>query len=235
MLDIESKPYVFVHRLFGGIPQNSVYVAEQHGARLVVEHLVRLGHRRIAFINGIPGWFASEQRLIGYRDTLAAHDIPFASELVLEGDWELEDGYRAAERFLELAERPTALFAANDLMALGAIYAIQQAGLRVPQDIAVAGYDDREIASISRPTITTVRMPCYEMGQAAAGLLLGLLDTQRAFPDSSERAGSLQAGEPIKIPGELIVRESSDPALRFPERPRLHPIPHHPRPGPGRY
>jgi LacI family transcriptional regulator len=201
-LDLANKPYVFVHRLFGGVYPNSVGVDERNGARLAVEHLIKLGHRRIAYINGPRGWYAAEQRLLGYRETLAEHNIPFAPELVLEGDWEVQSGYPAARRFLELHERPTAIFAANDLMALGAIYAFQEAGLRVPDDVAVIGYDDRDIASISRPTITTVRMPCYEMGQASAKLLLGLLEKQREAVDSPEPS------EPIKIQGQLIVRES---------------------------
>lgn len=196
-LDLANKPYVFVHRLFGGVYRNSVGVDERYGAHLAVRHLVELGHRRIGYINGPRGWYASEQRLIGYRETLAAHDIPFDPQLVLEGDWEVEGGYPATQRLLELPQRPTAIFAANDLMALGAIYSIQDAGLRVPADIAVVGYDDREIASISRPTITTVVMPRYEMGQASAQLMLRLLDKHG------------DSAEPIKIQGQLIVRESS--------------------------
>lgn len=199
-LDLANKPYVFVHRLFGGVYRNSVGVDERNGARQAVEHLVALGHRRIAYISGPRGWYASEQRLLAYRETLAKHNLPFDPELVLEGDWEVQSAYPAAKRLLERRERPTALFAANDLMALGAIYAIQEAGLRVPEDIAVVGYDDREIASIARPTLTTVRMPCYEMGQASAKLLLGLL----------ERQG--ESAEPIKLQGQLIVRESSGAA-----------------------
>ena len=221
ILEVENKPYVFVHRLFGRIPRNSVCVDEQHGARLVIEHLIALGHHRIGYINGLPGWYASEQRLTGYRETLAAHEIPFDPEIVLEGDWGVQDGYRATEQFLQLSERPTAIFAANDLMALGAMYAIQDAGLAVPDDIAIVGYDDRDIASFARPTITTVRMPCYEMGQAAAKLVLNMLDTSRASNNSSA-ADFFQTQEPIKIPGELIVRESSDRTKRNWVQPRSH-------------
>jgi len=207
-LDVANKPYVFVHRLFGGVHHNSVGVDEHHGARLAIQHLAKLGHRRIAYINGPRSWYAAEQRLIGYRETLSEYGISFDPELVLEGNWEVQSAYPAARRFLELRKRPTAIFAANDLMALGAIYAIQEAGLRVPEDIAVIGYDDREIASVSRPTLTTVRMPCYEMGQASAKLLLSLFEQQREARDSPEALDVPESAEPIKIQGQLIVRES---------------------------
>jgi DNA-binding LacI/PurR family transcriptional regulator len=214
-LDLADKPYVFVHRLFSGTFGSSVIVDEQGGARLAVEHLAGLGHRRIAFINGPQGWNASADRLTGYRDMLAQLEIPYDPALVEEGTWEVQSGYPAAKKFLALPQPPTAIFAANDLMALGAIYAIQEANLRVPEDVAVVGYDDREIASISRPTITTVTLPCYEMGKASAELLLGRLQNQ------SEAQG------PIRIRGRLIVRESSGAAEgRFsPQRYRTHTTP----------
>jgi DNA-binding LacI/PurR family transcriptional regulator len=195
-LDLANKPYVFVHRLFSGTFGNSVLVDEPHGAHLAVEHLAHLGHRRIAFINGPRGWDASANRLIGYQEALAQLGIAYDPELVEEGTWEVQSGYPAAKKFLALPERPTAIFAANDLMALGAIYAIQDAGLRVPEDIALVGYDDREITSITRPTITTVSLPCYEMGQKSAQLLLSRIENQ------TEIEG------PLRIQGKLIIRES---------------------------
>lgn len=196
-LDTANKPYVFVHRLFGGAKINSVNVDDVAGGRMATEHLIGLNHRRIGFITGRKGWNASEARLVGYRAALKHAHIPFDRALVIEGDWEMQSGYPAAKKFLQMAERPSAIFAANDLMALGAIYAIQEAGLRVPEDIAVVGYDDREIASIARPSITTVNLPCYEMGQRSADLLLQLLEKK------------IEAEAPIRIQGKLIVRESS--------------------------
>ncbi|MDR3574322.1 MAG: LacI family DNA-binding transcriptional regulator [Anaerolineaceae bacterium] len=214
-LDLANKPYVFVHRLFSKTFGNSVLVDEQYGARLAVEHLARLGHRRIAFINGPQGWDASADRLTGYKDVLAQLGIPYDPELVEEGNWEVQSGYPAAKKFLALAQRPTAIFAANDLMGLGAIYAIQEAGLRVPEDIALVGYDDREIASLARPTITTVTLPCYEMGQASASLLLSRLENQS------------EVTEPIRIQGKLIIREScgAEKGMTSPERYRTHTTP----------
>src|SRR5215212_1969805 len=125
-LDLANKPYVFVHRLFGGVHHNSVGADEHYGARLAIQHLAKLGHGRIAYINGPRGWYAAKQRLIGYRKTLSEYGIPFDPKLVQEGNWEIQSAYPATQRLLELRKPPTAIFAANDLMALGAIYALQK-------------------------------------------------------------------------------------------------------------
>ncbi len=195
-LDLADKPYVFVYRLFNGSYANSVLVDDQYGARLAVEHLVNLGHRRIAYINGPHDWDASKDRLAGYRDVLAEYRIPYDPALVEEGTWEVQSGYPAAKKFLALEDRPTAIFAANDLMALGAIYAVQDAGLSVPEDVAIVGYDDRDFACFTNPTITTVRSPSFEMGKLAAEMLLARLEDQ------------VDIEEPVRVRGELIIRES---------------------------
>jgi DNA-binding LacI/PurR family transcriptional regulator len=173
-----------------------VVVDDRHGSHLAVEHLVKLGNRRIAYINGPHDWDASKERLAGYQDVLKQYGIPYVTGLVEEGTWEVQSGYSAAKRFLAFAEPPTAIFAANDFMALGAIYAIQDAGLNVPRDIAVVGYDDRDFASFSKPTITTICPPSFEMGQLAAQLILNRLENQ------------IEIKDPIRVQGKLIIRES---------------------------
>ncbi len=195
-LDLANKPYVYVYRLFEGDSTNSVILDDLHGGRLAVEHLVKLGHRRIAYINGPHGWVTSKERLESYRAVLLENGIPYDPTLIEEGTWEVQSGYRAAQKFLGLQVRPTAIFAGNDLMALGAIYAIQEAGLNVPKDIAIVGYDDREIASLSNPTITTVCTPSFEMGKTAARLIVERLERQADLKD------------PIRVQGRLIIRES---------------------------
>ena len=195
-LDLANKPYVYVYRLFDGEYANSVIVDDRHGAHLAVEHLVKLGHRRIAYINGPHDWASSKERLVGYQDVLAQYGIPSDPALVEEGTWEVQSGYVATKKFLVVRDSPTAIFAANDLMALGAIYAIQDAGLNVPKDIAVVGYDDRDLASFSNPTITTVCPPSFEMGQLAAQLILNRLENQ------------IEIEDPIRVQGRLIIRES---------------------------
>ncbi|HZQ06177.1 MAG TPA: LacI family DNA-binding transcriptional regulator [Anaerolineae bacterium] len=222
-LDVANKPYVFVHRLFGTAERNAVSVDDFYGGRVATEHLIQLKHRRIAYISGPSGWGASENRLWGYRAALNHAEIPIQPEYMYEGDWEVQGGYAAVKNFLTLPEPPTAIFAANDLMALGAIYALQESGRRVPEDVAVVGYDDREIASIARPSITTVSLPCYEMGTMSAKLLLRLLRNKTL----AAREKETQSEKPIKIKGKLIMRESSGaPEGKIPlERYQTHTTP----------
>ncbi|MBI1877198.1 MAG: LacI family DNA-binding transcriptional regulator [Chloroflexi bacterium] len=195
-LERSHKPYVFVHRLFGSPVKNSVVPDDHYGAALAVRHLVHLGRRRIAYINGPEGWHSAQRRLAGYKDELAAQNLAFDPALVQPGDWEFEGGYTATQNLLALAGLPTAIFAANDLMALGAINAIQDAGLQVPEDIAVIGYDNRDFTRVFRPRITTISMPIYEMGRMAAELLVKQI-----------AAGQAEVDE-IKIKGQLFVRET---------------------------
>jgi LacI family transcriptional regulator len=204
-----GTPHLFVHRLFGSPIKNSVVPDDAYGAALAVRHLIGLGHRRIAFVAGPMSWHNARARYAGYADTLAAHGIALDPALVREGTWESASGYAAATALLALPDRPTALLAANDLMALGAIYAVQDAGLSVPGDLAVVGYDNRDFTRIVRPQITSVSMPVYEMGRLAAELLVRQI-----------RDGRREADE-IKVPGQLYVREScgADPARRTPEAP----------------
>lgn len=194
-----GKPHLFVHRLFGASIENSVVPDDHYGATLAVDHLIGLGHRRIALISGPATWHNARARFDGYCATLAAHGIPVDAGLISYGDWEKESGHAAAAALLAASPRPTAIFAANDLMALGAVYAAQDAGLRVPGDVAVVGYDNRHFARIVRPALTTVSMPMYEMGQIAAGLLAQQI---------GEGAGKADRAAEVKVKGRLFVRET---------------------------
>ena len=195
ILALQDRPFVFVNRVFGNRIQNCVGPGDRQGARLATEHLVELGHRRIGYINGMEDWIEAQNRLSGYRDVLTEHGLAVDETLIRHGDWGVDSGYEAARELLALEERPTAIFAANDMMAMGTIYAIQKAGLDVPTDIAVVGYDDRDFAAWIRPALTTVRMPSYEMGQAAARLLLQQINKE-------------ELEDATQITGQLIVRES---------------------------
>jgi DNA-binding LacI/PurR family transcriptional regulator len=190
------KPYVFVHRHFNSYSSNSVLADDRDGARKAVGHLADLGHRRIAYLSGPADWDASHFRLQGYREELAARRLPYDEQLVIVGSWEVEGGYQSVRQLLDLAEPPTAVFAGNDMIALGAIQGAQDRGLHVPRDLAVVGYDDREFSSFVRPSISTVSLPCHEMGAASAKSLLTMM------------AGEIQNSEPIAVSGQLIVRES---------------------------
>lgn len=174
-----------------------VAAANRSGAREAVDHLISLGHRRIGFITGKPGVSSARERLSGYRDALQAADIPYEGEFVVNGDFLEERGYEATRELLALQPRPTALFTSADTAAFGAIKAIREAGLKVPRDISVVGFDDIPEASLVMPRLTTVRQPLMEMGATAVRLLQRLMDEPEATPRRTE------------LDTELIVREST--------------------------
>ena len=185
---INSQPTESDHIAFG--------IDNYGGARAMVEHLLAAGHRRVAFIAGPPNNFDAFERLRGYRDALLAADSS-ATPWVLPGDFSEASGHQAGQMLLEAAERPDAVFAANDMMALGCLFALTQGGVRVPDDIALAGFDDIPIARYVAPSLTTMRVNMPELGAHAMRLLLALQNGE----DVSERLAPL-------VP-ELIERDSS--------------------------
>ena len=215
VLEQSHKPHVFVHRLFGSPIKNSVVPDDYYGACLATEHLISLGHRRIGYINGPANWHTCRARLSGYQDTLARHNLAFEVSRVQPGDWEIESGYAAAQNLLKLPEQPTAIFAANDAMALGAIYAIEDAGLHVPEDVAVMGYDNRNFTKIVRPRISTISMPVIEMGGLAAELLLKQLAEGRKEEEEIKAKGQLIIRETCGAPEDSRTREEPDSRTLF--------------------
>lgn len=167
------------------------------GAMLATNHLISLGHTSIAFISGPLPLATSQERLQGYRDALICSDIPFDERLVVEGDFRMEGGYEAMGRLLRETNGFTAVFAANDLMAVGAIRALEEDGFTVPSDVAIIGYDDINIASVMRPRLSTVAQPKYEMGWIAAETVI----RRMSEPEASRLDELLQ---PM-----LVVREST--------------------------
>lgn len=166
------------------------------GARRMVEHLQACGHRRIAFIAGPQNNFDAHERLRGYRDALSEAD-PAAEPIVLPGDFSEASGHLAGQQLLVAGTRPQAVFAANDMMALGCLYALNQAGLRVPQDIALAGFDDIPLARYVMPSLTTMQVNIAELGAHAMRVLLEVY------------AGDDVPAALAPLVPELIVRESS--------------------------
>jgi LacI family transcriptional regulator len=150
----------------------AVLVDSRRGAQMAMDYLTDLGHRRIAVINGLLGDnVAGLPRWEGYQDAARQKGVPLPPELVAEGDYRLESGYWAMDRILNRKERPTAVAAASDLMAIGAMNAILDRGLRVPEDISVVGFDNIWMAGAVRPGLTTVAQPMYEIGARAVSLL----------------------------------------------------------------
>jgi LacI family transcriptional regulator, galactose operon repressor len=170
------------------------------GAVLAVRHLHDLGHRRIAMIAGPADTKPGVDRLLGYRRELNRLGIEHRAEYVREGDFYPETGYAEMLRLLDLAEPPSAVFVAADLMAAGALQAIGERGLSVPEDVAVVGFDDVQIASLLQPPLTTIRQDKQGLGHAAGEALVRLIEDPDLKPPV------------MTIPVELVVRESTSDA-----------------------
>jgi LacI family transcriptional regulator len=171
---------------------------EFQGGHDATEHLLRKGHRRIGFINEIGPLPAMFGRLEGYKQALATYGVPYDPEIIRTGTVVAAEGYRYAHELLQLSERPTALFCYNDSMAMGAYDAIRELGLRIPDDVAIVGFDNHElIAAQLRPGLTTMELPHYEMGQWAVNYLL------------STRSEAQHVPVQHKIPCRLVERASA--------------------------
>jgi LacI family transcriptional regulator len=192
-------PLVTVDLVVEGAHATWVSSDSVDGARRAVRHLYELGHRRIATIAGLPRYTKpGGDRLLGYRQEMAALGLP---PLEREGDFYAESGEAAMRDLLASPERPTAVFAASDLMAFGAIEAALAAGLRVPEDVSVVGFDDIAGAQLAHPRLTTVRHDKVALGLAAAQALVDEIENPASRPPP-----------PVTLPVELVVRESTAPA-----------------------
>jgi LacI family transcriptional regulator len=178
---------------------SSVVPSEVVGGYTATEYLVRAGHKRIGFINGEPWMDAAKDRFKGYRRALATADIAFDATLVREGDWQVATGYDCTLSLMREAAPPTAIFCANDLMAVGCLEALLELGLHAPHDVSVIGYDDQEISRHTRPPLTTLVLPNYEMGRLAAELLL------------EETHGTTLRKRKIKVDAQLVERATVGP------------------------
>jgi LacI family transcriptional regulator len=169
----DQVPAVMVNCFSARNARPCILPDEAEGGRTATNLLLARGHRRIAFVTGLPGAWATRQRLKGYRMALTAAGVDADDGLILEGNFRADSGYELARRLLRRRRRPTAIFCGNDRMALGAYLALKEAGLRIPQDVSVLGYDDQEdLAPEVHPALSTVRLPYYEMGRWAAEQLL---------------------------------------------------------------
>ena len=174
---------------------DSVNVDNYGGAREMVRHLVGLGHQRVAIIGGASDNYDARERLRGYRDAVEGRGGVASEELLVEGDFTESSGHKAARKLLALDPRPTAIFAANDSMAIGALSALREAGVLVPEDMAVAGFDDIPIARYLSPPLSSVHVPIRGLGMRAVERLL------LAMTDAEEKAREV-------LPTRLVVRES---------------------------
>ncbi len=174
----------------------SVVPGEVAGGHAATDVLIRAGHRRIGYINGEASMEASRHRLRGYRQALATADLPFDPDLVFEGNWQPLSGYEGTLALMALPSSPTAIFCGNDLMAVGCYEALRELGLTIPKDVAVMGYDDREIAQHLHPPLSSVLLPHFEMGSIAAEILI------------DAAAGSARLPRQIKVECPIVRRKS---------------------------
>ena len=195
----EHYPFVLIDHDSEAPGCNVVNAANRAGTREGIGHLIGLGHRRIGFITGRPDVGATHQRFAGYRDALAEAGITEDDALVVEGDFLEPRGYAAAGELLSLADPPTAIFASSDVAAFGVLGAARDAGLAVPRDLSVLGFDDIVEASYLGAALSTVRQPLREMGRLAVQRLMSLLADPSQPPERSV------------MPTELVVRQTTAP------------------------
>lgn len=171
-----------------------------NGAYNAVSHLIRLGYQQIATITGLPGGAASADRLEGYEKALTERGRNPDQSLIVEGDFTEVGGYYAMQQLLPA--KPDAVFAASDLMAIGAMRAAREAGLRIPEDVAFVGYDDVSVARYASPQLTTIRQPIAQFGVNAVGILIDLIEN------------GIQPVRRIIMNTELVIRESCGASRR---------------------
>jgi len=197
-LQASAIPYVLIAPGLGSGDGLSVATDEYGGAAAMTRHLLALGHRRIGFIRGPEGHRAAAARLRAYEDMLAAHDATL-EPMVETGAFDFASGDRAARALLSRPDRPTAIFCANDDMAAGAIGAATRLGIRVPEDLSIAGFDDSAVSRITSPPLTTIRQPLGAMATAAVRMLSS---DATALPDGDRH---------VILPYRLIERASTCP------------------------
>ncbi len=195
----QGIPHVLVNR-YSDLRDPFVGTDDEAGARIATEHLISLGHRRIAHLAGSQRISTAVLRRRGYQSALKAAGIEADPHLIAEAGLIAGGGVAATRRLLALRNPPTALVAVNDVAAIGAYDAVEQLGLRIPRDLAISGYNDAPLAARLRPGLTTIRVPAIEFGRESARLLLEQLHT-----------GAVSAKR-IVLPPDLVVRGSTDPA-----------------------
>jgi LacI family transcriptional regulator, galactose operon repressor len=200
-LQAQGVPFVMLNRRHVSAKTHYVGMDNEGGVGMALDHLLALGHRRIAFIKGRGDSSAAEERYQGYRAALQRAGIAFDEALVAYGDYTIESGHAAAVRFMRLARLPTAIVSANDFMAFGAMALFKERGVRVPEEVSVIGFDDIFVSSLPWIELTTVRPQSWQLGASAAELLLDLIGRRR-------KGGAKE----IILPNELIVRATTAPA-----------------------
>jgi LacI family transcriptional regulator len=201
-------PTVCLDRVPTRMEVDSVSVDNVGGARNGVRHLISLGHRKIAILTGPASLQTAAERLQGYTEAFNEARIPMCPDLILEGNFRSESGYQLGRKLLAGADRPTAVFACNNMMSLGLLKSLAELGLRCPEDIAIVMFDDFPMAESFRPRMTAVAQPAYSIGYRGAELLIERIEKTQAVPTPVR----------IRLSTELLIRESSA-GYRFAQTP----------------
>lgn len=191
-------PFVLLNRHIDDLMTDYVITDNIYGGYVAVRHLIRSGHKRIGYISGPLEISSAKERLQGYKKALLESNVEFDNSLVRVSNLKMEDGYRVTQELLGLRDNPTAIFAYSDFLAIGALKAIEEADLNIPEDIALVGYDDIEFCEFLGVPLTTVRQPRYRIGQEGASILINRI----------ERKSSEDLDQIILKP-ELVVRKST--------------------------
>lgn len=192
-----NMPVVMIDRDVPNVEVDAVLTDHQLGGFLATRHLLDLGHNRIACIAGPSSITPSAERITGYRNALEEAGIPYDENLIIRGDYHAQSGMEITHSVLKMNPRPTAIFALNDLMALGALRAAAEVDCSVPDDLAVVGYDDLEIARFTNPPLTTISQPKKAIGAQAINLLVDRISNKSRPPSR------------LVLPPELVVRRST--------------------------
>ncbi|ASB90745.1 LacI family DNA-binding transcriptional regulator [Bacillus sonorensis] len=192
----QNIPIVVLNRKIEGQPVINILANENEGAYLAACHFIENGHKRIAMVQGKEGFKSSQERLEGFLHALRTHDLPIQNEYLVRGDYTMKSGYSAVETLLTLENPPTALFCANDDMAIGAMNALYANGKRCPDDMSIIGFDDIGFSAFTTPSLTTVKKPTEKISMLGAESLLSLIE----HPETKGRQSLIST--------ELIIRNS---------------------------
>lgn len=196
----QSLPFVLIDRLCKGVSADAVIVDNKDGAFKAVSHLLQLGHRRIGLIGGKSDTLTGRERLRGYREAYRTLGMECDREIVKDGGFTIEGGYRATKALLDLKNCPTALFIANNAMTIGSLKALAEAKVKIPDEMSVIGFDDSDWAEFFAPPLTVVRQPTYSMGTLAGEILF-----QRILGEGP------RDWQEVVLRPELIIRSSCKP------------------------
>ena len=175
-LEHNGIPFVIVDRKLDGIHSSFIGTNDHRGGFIATQHLIKLGHQKILHLRGPKGVSTARERMLGYRNALAHYAMSFKSNMIIDAGFDEEDGYKTIKSFFKRAKKPTAIFAVNDPVAIGAMKALEELKIKIPDDISIVGFADINYASFLKVPLTTVSQPKQEIGESAAKIILNEIE-----------------------------------------------------------